>query len=212
MFDDPSSGSKTSRYLAFPPSAPTANGASISSDTIAATRPLVSLARTKMSFATTSSGAWRSPWELYVGAGSVALPSAPTRTASAICRQAVATSRTMALNSPEASPWLLSLRGEEPRKCHPLGDHGISPVSCYAAIDSTSSVLRFDIGQIAPCRAASWAIRSACGTRRRTTTQILDGRERETRRARRSRQLSGASRGASISPSVDNIRSAPWKS
>src|SRR5262249_1585827 len=74
----------------------------------------------------------------------------------------------------------LSLRGEEPRKCHPLGDHGIPSVFCCVAIVSTSSVLRFHIGQIAPCRPRRGRYCCACGTRRHTTTQIRDRRERET--------------------------------
>ena len=212
MFDDPSSGSKTSRYLAFPPSEPTETGASISSETIAATRPLVSLARTKMSFATTSSGCCRSPCELNVEAGS-GCPA--ERTGAHRLGDLPAGGRYIENNGTQLARGVamaLSLRGEEPRKCHPIVDHGVPPISRRIVIVSTSSVLRFDTGQIAPGPRSRRRCHGAAGTRRRTTTQVLDGRERETRPPADQGGFPQRPGGRSISPSVDSIRSAPWKS
>ncbi len=107
---------------------PTTTGVSISSDSTAATRPAASLDCRKMRSAKMSSVCCSSPWELSVVALPVTPPRAPSRTFSAICRQAVATSRISALRSPETSPWRCACAARKPRKRHPIGDHGVLPL------------------------------------------------------------------------------------
>ena len=105
MFEEPSSGSNTSKYPPFGYCAGITYGASISSDTIPARCPPHSLQRRNRSFATTSMFFCVSPWTLAVVALPTAPPSAPWPTTREIALHASATSRISAFNSPLAPGW-----------------------------------------------------------------------------------------------------------